>query len=173
MNEMVRITARDMVAVALKPLKAGENVSYGSGSVTLKDDIPMGHKAALRDIRKGEAVIKYGFPIGEATEDIPAGGHVHTHNLHTLLKGEQAYEWHPAQPEVHRTEPAVFRGYPREKGRPGIRNELWILPTVGCVNDVAKALVQRAQSLAGGPVEGIYAFPHPYGCSHRMRKQRD
>ena len=130
MNEMVRITARDMVAVALKPLKAGENVSYGSGSVTLKDDIPMGHKAALRDIRKGEAVIKYGFPIGEATEDIPAGGHVHTHNLHTLLKGEQAYEWHPAQPEVHRTEPAVFRGYPREKGRPGIRNELWILPTV-------------------------------------------
>ena len=165
MNEMVRITARDMVAVALKPLKAGENVSYGSGSVTLKDDIPMGHKAALRDIRKGEAVIKYGFPIGEATEDIPAGGHVHTHNLHTLLKGEQAYEWHPAQPEVHRTEPAVFRGYPREKGRPGIRNELWILPTVGCVNDIARALAADAQKLAGGSVEGVFAFTHPYGCS--------
>ena len=165
MNEMVRITARDMVAVALRPLKAGENVTYGGGSITLKDDIPMGHKTALRDIRKGEAVIKYGFPIGEATEDIPAGGHVHTHNLHTLLKGEQAYEWHPAHPEVHRTEPAVFRGYPREKGRPGIRNELWILPTVGCVNDIARALAADAQKLAGGSVEGVFAFTHPYGCS--------
>ena len=68
MKEMVRITPRDMVAVALKPLKAGETVSYGDGEITLRDDLPMGHKAALRDIRKGEAVIKYGFPIGEATE---------------------------------------------------------------------------------------------------------
>ena len=165
MNEMVRITARDMVAVALKPLKAGETVSYGGGSITLKEDLPMGHKAALRDIRKGEAVIKYGFPIGEATEDIPAGAHVHTHNLHTLLSGELEYEWHPTNPEVRKTKPAVFMGYPREKSRPGIRNELWILPTVGCVNDVAKALARRAQSLAGGSVEGVYAFPHPYGCS--------
>ena len=87
MNEMVRITARDMVAVALKPLKAGETVSFGTGEITLKEDLPMGHKAALRDIRKGEPVIKYGYPIGEATEDIPAGTHVHTHNLHTLLSG--------------------------------------------------------------------------------------
>ena len=165
MNEMVRISSQDMVAVALKPLKAGETVSYGAGTVTLKEDIPMGHKAALRDIRKGEAVIKYGFPIGEATEDIPAGAHIHTNNLHTLLKGEQEYEWHPAAPETRKAEPATFRGYPREKTRPGIRNELWILPTVGCVNDVAKALAQRGQKLAGGSVEGVYAFPHPYGCS--------
>ena len=89
MNEMVRISARDMVAVALKPLKAGETVSYGAGEIVLKEDLPMGHKAALRDIRKGEAVIKYGYPIGEATADIPAGSHVHTHNLHTLLSGER------------------------------------------------------------------------------------
>ena len=165
MNEMVQITPRDLVAVALKPLNAGETVSFGNGQITLKDDIPMGHKAALRSIRKGEAVIKYGFPIGEATEDIPAGGHVHTHNLHTLLKGEQEYEWHPAKPETRKAAPAVFRGYPRAKGRPGIRNELWILPTVGCVNDVAKALAAKAQRLTGGSVEGVYAFPHPYGCS--------
>ena len=165
MNEMVQITPRDLVAVALKPLSAGETVSFGNGQITLKDDLPMGHKAALRSIRKGEAVIKYGFPIGEATEDIPAGGHVHTHNLHTLLKGEQEYEWHPAKPETRKVAPAVFRGYPRAKGRPGIRNELWILPTVGCVNDVAKALAAKAQRLTGGSVEGVYAFPHPYGCS--------
>ena len=71
MNELVRITGKDMVAVALKPLKAGERVSCGDCEITLRDDLPMGHKAALRDIRAGEAVIKYGFPIGEATQDIP------------------------------------------------------------------------------------------------------
>ena len=165
MNEMVRITERDMVAVALKPLKAGETVSYGGGEITLTEDLPMGHKAALREIRKGEAVIKYGFPIGEATEDIPAGAHVHTNNLHTLLSGEKAYEWHPTFPKQAEREPAIFQGYPRKYGRPGIRNELWIIPTVGCVNDVAKALAHRAQTLAGGAVEGVFAFPHPYGCS--------
>ena len=165
MNEMVRITARDMVAVALKPLKAGETVSCGDEAITLKEDLPMGHKAALREIRKGEAVIKYGYPIGEATEDIPAGAHVHTHNLRTLLSGEKDYEWHPVFPQQQKTEPAVFQGYKRECGRPGIRNELWILPTVGCVNDVAKTLAREAQKLSGGAVEGVYAFPHPYGCS--------
>ena len=165
MNEMVRIKPEDMVAVALRPIKAGETVSYGGGTVTLKEDIPMGHKAALRDIARGEAVIKYGFPIGEATADIPEGGHVHTHNLHTLLSGEKEYTWHPAGVKREHRKAATFMGYPRKNGRPGIRNELWILPTVGCVNDVAKALVQRAQKLAGGAVEGVYAFTHPYGCS--------
>ena len=165
MNDLIRIAPQDMAAVALRPLKTGETVSYGSGTVTLKEDISMGHKVALRDIRKGEAVIKYGFPIGEAVADIPEGTHIHTHNLHTLLRGEQEYEWHPAFPEKRKTKPAVFQGYPRTKGRPGVRNELWILPTVGCVNNVARALEKRAQPLAGGSVEGVYAFPHPYGCS--------
>ena len=165
MNDLVRIAPQDSVAVALRPLKAGETVRMDSGTVTLREDIPMGHKTALRDIRKGEAVIKYGYPIGEATEEIPAGTHVHTHNLRTLLSGEKEYEWHPMAPHTRKTETAAFQGYPREKGRPGIRNELWILPTVGCVNDVAKALAARAQKLTGGSVEGVYAFPHPYGCS--------
>ena len=165
MSDMVRITARDMVAVALRPLKAGETVSFGGGELKLKDDIPMGHKAALRDIRKGEAVIKYGYPIGEATADIPEGGHVHTHNLHTLLAGEKEYEWHPEAPAAEKRKAAVFMGYPRKNGKPGIRNELWILPTVGCVNDVARALEKEAKALEGGAVEGVFAFTHPYGCS--------
>lgn len=165
MNDLVRITEKDKVAVALRPLKAGATVSFGAGSVTLLSDLPMGHKTALRDIREGESVIKYGFPIGRATEDIPRGAHVHTHNLHTLLSGAKEYEYHPALPALEKKPPLSFQGYPRKTGRPGIRNELWILPTVGCVNDVAKAVAQRAQQLAGGPVEGIYAFPHPYGCS--------
>ncbi len=165
MNEMIRITAADMVAVALRPLKAGETVSVGTETLLLKEDIPMGHKAALRDIARGEPVIKYGFPIGEATADIPAGAHIHTHNLHTLLSGEKDYEWHPIWPKVSPETPALFQGYPRKTGRPGVRNELWILPTVGCVNDVAKALARDARQFVGGSVEGVYAFPHPYGCS--------
>ena len=165
MNKLVQITPKDLVAVALQPLAAGESVSYGAGEVTPLSDIPMGHKVALRDIRKGEPVIKYGFPIGEATEDIPLGGHVHSQNLHTLLSGAHDYEYHPTHPAVEKREAATFMGYPRRIGRPGIRNELWILPTVGCVNDIAKALAEKAQKLVGGGVEGVYAFPHPYGCS--------
>ena len=165
MNELVRITPKDSVAVALTALPAGTVAHYEGGSVTLLSDLPMGHKAALRDIAKGEAVIKYGFPIGQATEDIPAGAHVHTHNLHTLLSGARDYEYHPAHLRQEKKAPAAFLGYPRKTGRPGIRNELWILPTVGCVNDIARALAHQAQQWVGGSVEGVYAFPHPYGCS--------
>ncbi len=165
MNKLVQITPRDMVAVALAPLAAGEAASYGAGEVTPLADIPMGHKVALREIRAGEAVIKYGFPIGRAAADIPRGGHVHTHNLKTGLSGALAYEYHPTHPALEPSEPATFMGYPRKVGRPGIRNELWIIPTVGCVNDNAQALARRAQALVGGAVEGVYAFCHPYGCS--------
>ena len=165
MNKIVQITPRDMVAVALQPLAANEAVSYDAGEVTPLVDIPMGHKVALRDIKKGEPVIKYGFPIGSATEDIPKGGHVHSHNLHTLLSGAHDYEYHPTHPKLEAREPVTFMGYPRKVGRPGIRNELWIIPTVGCVNDIAKALAEKAQKFVGGSIEGVYAFPHPYGCS--------
>ena len=165
MNELVRIRPEDLVAVALRPLRAGETLDYGGGKVTVKGEIPMGHKVALRAIRKGEPVIKYGFPIGAATEDIPEGAHVHTHNLHTLLSGTKEYTWNPTYPKQEKIAPATFLGYPREKGRPGIRNELWILPTVGCVNGVAQAIAQSAQVLTGDGVDGVYAFSHPYGCS--------
>ena len=165
MNELLRIQPEDSVAVALRPLSAGETLRAGDASVTLLSDLPMGHKVALRPIAKGEPVIKYGFPIGQATEDIPAGAHVHTHNLHTLLSGEKEYVWEPSRPETRKLPPRQFMGYPRRAGRPGIRNELWILPTVGCVNDIARALARDAQALVGGTVEGVYAFPHPYGCS--------
>ncbi len=165
MNNLVQITPRDMVAVALRPLAAGEAAHCGADTVTPLSDIPMGHKVALRDIRAGEPVIKYGFPIGAATEDIPAGGHVHTHNLRTLLSGEKEYVWQPTHPKPESAAPATFPGYRREDGRVGIRNELWIIPTVGCVNDVATALEKRAQKLVGEGIDGVYAFRHPYGCS--------
>ena len=155
MNKLVQITPKDLVAVALIPLKAGDTVDYGAGAVTLLQDIPMGHKVALRAIEKGEPIIKYGFPIGEAREDIPEGAHIHTHNLHTLLSGEKEYEWHPIHPVQEKRPPAVFQGYPRKTGRPGIRNELWILPTVGCVNDIAAAIAHRP---SGWPADPWKAF---------------
>lgn len=165
MNQFVKIHPADMVAVSLEPISAGTVLEIEGDSITLLSDLPMGHKAALRDIKKGESVIKYGFPIGEATEDIPKGAHVHTHNLKTLLTGAQEYTYHPVTFLCNKRPCETFMGYPRKVGHPGVRNELWILPTVGCVNDVAEALAKEAQKLVGGSIDGVYAFPHPYGCS--------
>ncbi|MBR3503947.1 MAG: altronate dehydratase [Clostridia bacterium] len=165
MDGALRIRPEDTVAVALQPLATGEAVEAGGARVTLIEDIPMGHKLALRDIAPGEAVIKYGHPIGEATRDIPAGSLVHTHNLRSLLRGEGTYAWRPVRPRLEKAPPASFSGYRREDGRVGIRNELWIIPTVGCVNDTAAALARAAQRLVGPGVDGVCAFRHPYGCS--------
>lgn len=130
------------------------------------DSVPAGHKFALRDIEKGERIIKYGDPIGIATEFIPAGSHVHTHNVRTGLAETGAYEYHPGYEWTPpKDEPRRFMGYPRPDGRAGVRNEIWILPTVGCVNSVAQQIERAAQQYVGGPIEGIYAFSHPYGCS--------
>ncbi len=165
MAELLRITPKDNVAVALSHIAKGEAIEVEGYAFTALNDIPAGHKVALEAIPAQGKVIKYGFPIGYAKEDIAQGEHIHVHNLHTLLSGELEYEYHPTYPTVESAEPATFMGYPRFDGRVGVRNELWILPTVGCVNDIARALEREAQSLVGGGVETVYAFPHPYGCS--------
>ena len=165
MAELLRITPRDNVAVALSAIEQGATLTVDGVTLTTVNAIPAGHKVALEDIPANGKVVKYGFPIGYAKADIAKGGHVHVQNLHTLLSGELEYEYHPTFPQVETKEPATFMGYPRKDGRVGVRNELWILPTVGCVNDIAKALEKEAQSLVGGGVEHVYAFPHPYGCS--------
>ena len=166
MTSLLQIRPGDSVAVALTPLPAGTSVSAGGKAIVLREDIPAGHKVALCDIPAGADIIKYGFPIGHALQEIPAGSHVHIHNLKTNLSDTLSYDWHPTPPA---SLPAVsdrsFQGYVRRDGRVGIRNELWILPTVGCVNDIARALERDAQSLLGPSVDHVYAFPHPYGCS--------
>ncbi len=163
MKQILVIHPDDNVAVALQPLERGTKIP--EIGTALAGDIPAGHKIAIRPITAGAPVVKYGLPIGAATQTIAAGEHVHTHNVRTQLAGELAYQYMPAPVTMQSVPARTFMGYRRKYGRAGIRNELWIIPTVGCVNDVARTLRQRAQALVGGAVEGISAFEHPYGCS--------
>ncbi|MBQ8161283.1 MAG: altronate dehydratase [Clostridia bacterium] len=173
MDALLRITGSDNVAVALRPLVKGESLDLDSIHLLLQTDVPAGHKVALEDIPKDGHVIKYGFPIGYAKEDIPKGSHIHVHNLHTLLSGELTYTYQPTHPEVRKQTSRTFMGFPRKNGQVGIRNELWIVPTVGCVNDIARALEKEAQSLLVEGVERVYAFTHPYGCSQMTEDQEN
>ena len=161
MNEFIHIHPKDNVAVALKPIPAGA-VFEG---VTAGMDIPQGHKMALRDIAPEEQIVKYGFPIGHAVQPIAAGEWVHTHNMKTNLSGQLEYGYHPKINSPAPQAPGSFQGYRRKNGQVGIRNEIWIIPTVGCVNDVAKALVRENQDLVSGSIDGLYTFPQPFGCS--------
>ena len=163
--KLIRIHPDDNVAVALRDLKAGEQLSADGLCVTAAEDIARGHKIALREIAEGEAVVKYGNPIGLARADIPAGAWVHVHNVRTALSESAAYEYcHKSYP-LPTVTPRTFRGYRRPDGRAAVRNELWIIPTVGCVNSVAAALVRENQHLVTGSIDGLYTFAHPYGCS--------
>ncbi len=173
MDALLKINPADNVAVALRALHAGEILPADGKELTLATDVPAGHKVALRNLEPGEEVIKYGFPIGRTTAAIPVGSHVHTHNLRTQLGGEQSYAYHPRACGIAAQPPETFPGYLRENGAVGVRNELWILPTVGCVSDVARALERKAQCLTGGGVEGVYAFSHPYGCSQMGEDQEN
>lgn len=164
-RKAIRINEADHVAVALEPVFRGETVTAGDLCVTAGEDILQGHKIALTDISQGDAVVKYGFPIGHATEAIARGAWVHTHNLKTNLKGELPYTYEPAVQFLEPQEPETFMGYRRADGRAAIRNEIWIIPTVGCVNDVAKKLVRDNQDLLNDRIDGLYTFTHPFGCS--------
>ncbi len=170
MQDYVKINPADNVAVALNELKAGLTFKIDGNDVTLKDDIRMGHKFALTDIPEGGKVIKYGFPIGSAVTGIEAGAHIHTHNLKTLLSDNLEYKYEPAekysQPDLALREgEKYFEGYMRPDGRAGVRNELWIIPTVGCVNNIARRIEEQAKPLIGGSIDNVVAFNHPYGCS--------
>ena len=133
-----------------------------------RGEICAGHKIALKDIKAGEKVIKYGFPIGVASCDISEGDWVHVHNVKTLLSETTEYTYNPLSIEktdVSQLKPITFKGFRRANGSVGIRNEIWIIPVVGCVNSTASRLAALNASLAKGSVEGVYSFSHPYGCS--------
>jgi altronate hydrolase len=155
----------DDVAVALRPLQAGEVVEIAGAQVSLRDEIPYGHKFALRDVADGNPVRKLGWPIGKATRPIHTGEHVHTHNVKTLLEGVEDYRFEPQPAAELPQSDAQFLGYRRADGRVGTRNEIWILPTVGCVARTAERIANNANSRRPGGVDGVYAFAHPHGCS--------
>ena len=161
MPDFIKIHPVDNVAVALRPIPAGTAFE----GIKANMDIPQGHKMALKALEANTHVMKYGFSIGHTTAAVAAGDWVHTHNMVTNLEGEMEYTYNP---NVMFPEPLpvrTFRGYRRPDGRAAIRNEIWIIPTVGCVNDVAKSLVRECQDLVTGSIDGLYAYTHPFGCS--------
>ena len=161
MPDFIHIHPEDNVAVALHPIAAGTQFM----GVSAKTDIPQGHKMALKALAENDQVMKYGFSIGHAIASVEPGEWIHTHNMKTNLSGEIEYTYTPKIQHPAPQQPATFRGFRRKDGKVGIRNEIWIIPTVGCVNDVAKALVQENQDLVKGTVDGLYTFTHPFGCS--------
>lgn len=164
--KVIQITPEDNVAVALSPIAKGEILRMGEQySVKAWEDIPQGHKIALKNIAKDENIIKYGFPIGHAVADIEIGSWVHTHNMTTNLVGEIEYTYQPDIKPIPEKEPEYFEGFRRKDGHAAIRNEIWIIPTVGCVNDVAKRIAALNQDLVTGTIDGLYTFEHPFGCS--------
>lgn len=165
---ILKIHENDNVAVAVDTINLGETVKVDSVSIKAVEKIDKGHKIALCDIKQGENIIKYGFPIGHATTDIKTGEWVHSHNVKTNLSEISSYEYNPNLSNAKKTKTdRTFKGFVRENGRVGVRNEIWIIPTVGCVNRNANMIAQIAsQKYAGAKnIEGFYAYTHPYGCS--------
>lgn len=169
MQDFLKINENDKVVVALKTIPAGETVTVDvqgeKRQITALEEIPAGHKMAICDIPAGAEVIKYGYRIGNAKENIRAGAWVHTHNLKTALGDLLEYQYEPVEVEEKHTEDVTFMGFKRPDGKVGVRNEIWIIPTVGCVNNVATAIARQANRFVKGTVEEVIAFPHPYGCS--------
>lgn len=169
MQNFLKINDNDNVVVALNAIPRGETitveVSGESRQITAREEIPAGHKMAICEIPAGGEVIKYGYRIGNAKEEIPAGAWIHTHNVGTALGDLLEYSYEPVAAEETRTEDVTFMGFNRPDGKVGVRNEIWVIPTVGCVNNVATAIARQANAFVKGTVEEVIAFPHPYGCS--------
>ncbi|CAI0996435.1 UxaA family hydrolase [Serratia grimesii] len=168
MQSMVKIHSLDNVAVALRDLAAGETLWIESQDIVLTQSVVRGHKFALQPIAAGEAITKYGLPIGHALDAIAPGEHIHSQNAKTNLSDLDSYQYQPAFPSLPpQAADREVNLYRRSSGEVGIRNELWIVPTVGCVNGIARQIQQRflkeTQNAAG--IDGVHLFSHPFGCS--------
>ena len=167
MKQFIQIQAQDNVAVALQNLSAGTVIHLADKEIILKQDIPRGHKFAVKDIAAQENIIKYGYPIGHATCDIASGDYVHTHNVKTNLSDINDYSYQPNFPAININEAdREVLIYRRANGDVAIRNELWIIPTVGCVVGIANQIRQRfLQQNPADDIDGVFTFSHSYGCS--------
>jgi len=163
----LKINPADSVIVCLRAMKAGETVTDVDKEIKLLQDTPAGHKVLLTDKKEGENIIKYGYPIGHAAKNLKAGEWVNENNLKTNLAGTLEYTYNPVDEKLSiPVENRTFKGYVRKNGDVGIRNEIWIVPTVGCVNGIAEQLAKRLETetrLDG--IDAVHAWHHNYGCS--------
>lgn len=163
--KLIQINPSDNVAVALTDISSGETISLDNMTITAIENIARGHKIALYDINDGSDITKYGNVIAHAKKDIKAGSWVHTHNAKTTLSDEGTYTYNHKIFPLPQVDKRTFKGYRRPNGKAAIRNEIWIIPTVGCVNSIATELVNSNQHLVEGSIDGLYTFTHPFGCS--------
>jgi len=171
MSSWVKLHEKDHVIIALQSFSKGDVVGVDGTELTLSDDVPKGHKILLRAVAEGDDILKFGYSIGKAKMNLEPGCWIHTHNMGTGLKGILDYKYEPTDavantaakvsPDAART----FQGFVRENGEVGIRNEIWIINTVGCINKTCEAVARRAQAMYGSRVDGVYHFAHPFGCS--------
>ncbi|WP_249594610.1 UxaA family hydrolase [Peribacillus frigoritolerans] len=168
MKDIFRIHENDNIALALRKLSKDERFIVNGTELVIQEDVKQGHKVALKNLQKDDQVIKYGFPIGHVLQEVKIGEWVHTHNTVTNLSGtlEYSYERKLTENPFH-DENLTFKGYKRENGSVGIRNELWIVPTVGCVNGIAEKIIKRFEKEVGNitPFDNMLVFKHNYGCS--------
>jgi altronate hydrolase len=168
-SRILQLDPRDTVAVALNALQAGCRLRCSGEELLIKQDIPAAHKVALRPIKAGQPIIKYGSPIGVAKSAIEAGCWVHSHNLQSGLQGTVKHQYRPIKLESSKKNSPpcslTFMGYERSDGRVGIRNELWIVPTVGCANGPASTMAARFANELPAGIDGLRVLSHPYGCS--------
>lgn len=164
----IKINPDDNVAVAIHPLKKGENITVNNKNIiTIQEDIPAGHKVALKDFNVDENIIKYGYPIGHTITPISQGAWINEKNIRTNLKGILNYKYTPALTHIDiQNKSLTFKGYRRKNGEAGIRNEIWIIPTVGCINGIVNQLAQSLrQEAKDSHIDSIVAYTHNYGCS--------
>lgn len=161
---LLQINPADNVAVALRPLRGGERIRCGQVGIDIAENVPQGHKVALREIPEGGMVIKYGAPIGHVVCKCQAGAWLNERNVQTNLAGLLSYEYHPVPcPSLDSPDGRTFMGYRRKNGLVGVRNEVWIIPTVGCVNGIVRELAVRMRVECGA--QDVVPFTHDYGCS--------
>ncbi len=163
----IKINQADSVVVCLQEKRKGEIIEVDGRQIVVNQDTPAGHKILIKDVSKGENIIKYGYPIGHAMDNLKAGDWVNENNLKTNLSGKLEYTYSPINKELNiKNENRTFKGYLRRNGDVGVRNEIWVVPTVGCVNGVAERLVKALKHETHGEgVDAIYAWHHNYGCS--------
>jgi altronate hydrolase len=168
MKQTIQIHPHDNVAVALRDFAVGETFTVGENQFVLTEEVKRGHKIALKPIEVNENVVKYGYPIGHAIEAIEQGKIVHTHNVKTNLNDIMTYEYQPIDTTIpYPKRDLTFKGYRRKTGEVGIRNELWIVPSVGCVNGIADLIIREFENEVGdiAPFESTLVLKHNFGCS--------